>query len=84
MPLYDYRCPKCGQVDTFSLVMDHAAPTCKELNCGCKTSTSLTRVFTATAVHFKGGGWTETTSQTKEKLAKLEKTRRLATMNDSD
>jgi predicted nucleic acid-binding Zn ribbon protein len=42
------------------------------------------RVFTATAVHFKGGGWTETTSQTKEKLAKLETTRRLAAMNDSD
>ncbi|HEY3128702.1 MAG TPA: zinc ribbon domain-containing protein [Acidobacteriota bacterium] len=52
MPLYEYRCSKCG--DTFEVmqkVSDPPVETCRK--CGGKT----VKLLSSPAIQFKGGGW---------------------------
>lgn len=60
MPVYPFKCPKCGSELEFSLSVK-----CYELslppNCfepGCDGQVEMQRVFTPVGIHFKGGGWT--------------------------
>ena len=39
MPIYEYRCEKCGQVDEFLIIGKQEKPLCKE--CGSKDLTKL-------------------------------------------
>lgn len=50
MPRYDYKCGKCGGVQEVYQEFGHNdAPTC------CQES--MTKIYSATPAHFKGGGW---------------------------
>jgi hypothetical protein len=52
MPKYDYQCDKCGiGVEFEKSIHEETSPTCT----GC--STIMSRVWSATPAHFKGGGW---------------------------
>ena len=87
MPTYEYLCETCEERFTvfMSINDDHDAPVkegnrdCKEPNKKCK----VRRIVTG-GVGFirKGSGWTESTSQTKEKHAKLNKLRQDSHLND--
>jgi putative FmdB family regulatory protein len=52
MPLYDFRCERCGQVEEFLLAIGAPGPVTHE-RCGG----ALERVYAPTSVHFKGSGW---------------------------
>jgi putative FmdB family regulatory protein len=53
MPLYEYRCEKCGEkVETWKGINE---PDLTEHECGGK----LDRVLSPPSIHFKGTGWTE-------------------------
>lgn len=52
MPLYEYRCEKCGaRVEKIQKFSDPPVATCEK--CGGK----LTRLLSAPAIQFKGSGW---------------------------
>jgi len=52
MPLYEYRCERCGQrVEVIQKFSDTPLETCQ--HCGGK----LERLFSAPAIQFKGTGW---------------------------
>lgn len=52
MPLYEYRCKKCGhqfeKIQTFSAPDEKECPVCKG---------ELERLISAPAIQFKGAGW---------------------------
>ena len=75
MPSYRYKCEECDKVCDFLLPMGHKAEevVCKDKECGDAQGSKMTRVYTAPGVVWKCGGRTETTSETKEKHAKLKK-----------
>ena len=52
MPTYEYYCDSCGDRTTIMRSYNDAevAPTC---NCG----ETMTRLWNAPGIHFKGGGW---------------------------
>ena len=88
MPTYEYLCDTCEERFTvfMSINADHDAPIkdghpdCKEPD---KNKCKIRRLVTG-GVGFirKGSGWTESTSQTKEKHATLNKLRQDSHMND--
>lgn len=52
MPIYEYRCLKCGhQFEKFQKISDTAASKCEK--CGDR----VTRVFNPVAIRFKGSGF---------------------------
>jgi putative FmdB family regulatory protein len=52
MPLYEYRCSKCGAtVETLQGVHDAPLKKCRE--CGGR----LVKLISAPAIQFKGNGW---------------------------
>jgi len=52
LPLYEYRCEKCGvRVEKIQKFSDPPLATCEK--CGGK----LTRLLSAPAIQFKGSGW---------------------------
>ncbi len=52
MPLYEYRCRKCGKVvEKIQKMSDRPLNKCEA--CGGK----LERLVSAPAIHFKGSGW---------------------------
>ncbi|MEW6019125.1 MAG: FmdB family zinc ribbon protein [Pseudomonadota bacterium] len=52
MPIYEYRCLKCGhQFEKLQNITDRAVSRCEE--CGER----VTRVFHPVAIHFKGSGF---------------------------
>lgn len=52
MPLYEYRCEKCGtRVEKIQKFSDPPLATCEK--CGGK----LARLLSAPAIQFKGSGW---------------------------
>ncbi|HYL45873.1 MAG TPA: zinc ribbon domain-containing protein [Candidatus Limnocylindrales bacterium] len=52
MPLYEYKCRKCGHV--FEKIENHSASTTKKCpKCGAKAE----RQLAAPAIQFKGSGW---------------------------
>ena len=52
MPLYEYRCEKCGsRIEKIQKFSDSPLTTCEK--CGGK----LTRLLSAPAIQFKGTGW---------------------------
>ncbi|HEY3396793.1 MAG TPA: FmdB family zinc ribbon protein [Armatimonadota bacterium] len=54
MPMYDYKCEKCGhRFEVEHGLNDPAPKTCVAKGCGGQVS----RVFTAPAIMFKGKGW---------------------------
>ena len=71
MQTYDYKCETCGETKEFVLPMKHSVPKCDKKKCDSKKE--LTRIYSPPAIQFKGGGWTETSQQTKEKNKKLKK-----------
>lgn len=51
MPIYEYRCPKCGDFDQMQKITDaplKKCPTCKS---------KVTKLISNPAFHLKGGGW---------------------------
>jgi putative FmdB family regulatory protein len=53
MPTYEYVCDNCGDRTTFMRGFDEPE---QEYSCELCKST-LTRIWTAPGLHFKGGGW---------------------------
>ena len=52
MPLYEYKCEKCGH--QFEKIEGHSASTTKKCpKCGAKA----TRMISSAAIQFKGSGW---------------------------
>ena len=52
MPLYEYKCAKCGRhIEKIQKFSDPALTTCEE--CGGK----LERLISSPAIQFKGTGW---------------------------
>ncbi|MFA5802591.1 MAG: FmdB family zinc ribbon protein [Thermoleophilia bacterium] len=55
MPIYEYRCLKCGhQFEKMQKISDSAVSHCEK--CGKR----VTRVFHPVAIHFKGSGFYST------------------------
>ena len=59
MPMYEYRCPKCGHTVEKLQGFDAEAPTCEK---GCteektKEPVKTKRLISQTSFHLKGGGW---------------------------
>ena len=60
MPVFDYRCPKCGRVYKDVYVTDfNATMLCKERNITGDCNGVLKKLLSAPNVIFKGSGWTE-------------------------
>jgi len=74
MPTYTYQCTSCGSAKDFIKVIEHQIPTAKEVGCSknCQEP-KIERVYKPLPIHFKGSGWTETTSQNTEKNKTLKK-----------
>lgn len=54
MPIYEYRCQKCGkELEVMHKVSDPAPAMCPE----CKAEGSLERLVSRTSFQLKGGGW---------------------------
>lgn len=52
MPLYEYRCTKCGsRIEVLHKVNERPRQTCQ--NCGGR----LEKILSAPAIQFKGSGW---------------------------
>ena len=52
MPLYEYKCEKCG--NQFEKIENHSAPTTQKCpKCGGKAQ----RMISAAGIQFKGSGW---------------------------
>jgi putative FmdB family regulatory protein len=52
LPLYEYKCEKCG--NQFEKIEKHSAPTTQKCpNCGAKAQ----RMISAAGIQFKGSGW---------------------------
>jgi putative FmdB family regulatory protein len=55
LPIYEYRCLKCGhQFEKLQSISDHAVKKCEK--CGAR----VTRLFHPVAIHFKGSGFYST------------------------
>lgn len=54
MPTYDYECAREGKVMEFTLPVNHEPPKCD--TCG----STMTRVYSAVPIHFKGSGFYKT------------------------
>lgn len=53
MPIYEYRCERCGhEMEAMQKMSDPALTTCPE----CKEA-SLRKLISAAGFHLKGGGW---------------------------
>lgn len=75
MPIYEYRCDKCGhEIEAWQKITEKPKKTCP--HCGKRT---LQRLISATAFHLKGSGWYVTdyagkkTSSEKDKETKKSK-----------
>lgn len=54
MPIYEYRCQKCGhELEVMQKVDDPAPGTCPS----CQTENTLERLMSRSSFHLKGGGW---------------------------
>ena len=54
MPIYEYRCSKCGkELEIMHKVSDPTPAVCPE----CQAQGSLERLVSRSAFHLKGGGW---------------------------
>lgn len=58
MPIYDYKCEKCGQ----GFEHEHAMSYSGKVKCPSCGSTRTVKVFHAAGVHFKGSGFYVTDS----------------------
>lgn len=52
MPVYDYECRSCNDVQEITLPIDSD----KEIRCA-RCGNLLFKVFSANPIHFKGTGW---------------------------
>jgi len=52
MPIYEYRCPKCGDFDHMQKITDKPLKRCP--TCG---SGKVSKLISNPAFHLKGGGW---------------------------
>src|SRR5438067_11914763 len=51
MPIYEYRCPKCGDFEAMQKMSDNPlthCPTCRR---------KVTKLISSTTFHLKGSGW---------------------------
>jgi putative FmdB family regulatory protein len=51
MPIYEYRCSKCGEFEVFQRITDPALKRCP--TCQAK----VTKLISNTSFHLKGSGW---------------------------
>ena len=56
MPIYEYRCPKCGEGTQSIMPVGKAYKSVRCQGCGARAN----RVFSAPAIHFKGSGFHNT------------------------
>ncbi|HYW75502.1 MAG TPA: zinc ribbon domain-containing protein [Gammaproteobacteria bacterium] len=57
MPIYEFRCAKCGhEFESLQKMSDPDPETCPE----CGAAGSVSRLISAAAFRLKGGGWYET------------------------
>lgn len=71
MPIYEYRCERCGhEMETMQKMSDPALTTCPE----CKEE-ALRKLISAAGFHLKGSGWyvTDFKGSGKKPEAKTEK-----------
>lgn len=67
MPIYEYRCQKCGhQLEAFQKVSDALLVECPD----CKAP-ELRKMVSAAAFRLKGGGWYETDFKSGEQKKNL-------------
>ena len=61
MPLYDYECKKCGEVEEKLVRQTEQSPFSfkfpETINCSKCGSTNVQRILGAPAFHLKGDGW---------------------------
>jgi putative FmdB family regulatory protein len=60
MPIYEYRCPKCGEFEQMQRITDpplQRCPTCRK---------KLTKLISSTSFQLKGAGWYVTDYANKE------------------
>ncbi len=54
MPIYEYRCPRCGHtLEVMQKISDPAPSPCP----GCQGTDPLERLVSRTSFQLKGGGW---------------------------
>ncbi|HHO67884.1 MAG TPA: zinc ribbon domain-containing protein [Gammaproteobacteria bacterium] len=71
MPIYEYRCRKCGhEFEKLQKISDEPLKTCPE--CGAD---ALEKLVSAAGFRLKGGGWYETDfkSKNRKNVAKADK-----------
>ncbi len=56
MPMYEYKCPKCGHQEEKLQSFNDPAPNC-EKNCDEKKPVKMKRLISRTSFQLKGGGW---------------------------
>ena len=52
MPVYDFKCPKCGETRTQTISI-HAS----EFKATCKCGQEMVKIIPVPAVTFRGTGW---------------------------
>lgn len=56
MPIYEYKCEKCGLFEVMQKVKDPVLTVCPNEGCGCKVE----KVMSPCVSHFKGSGFYQT------------------------
>jgi len=65
MPLYEYRCPKCGYEEQAIFPAERPRKSIRCQGEGCKGRAN--RVYSSPAIHFKGSGFHNTDYKNKSK-----------------
>ena len=56
MPMYEYRCPKCGTEKELLQKFDDPAPTCPKEGCE-QHGEPMPRLISRASFELRGGGW---------------------------
>lgn len=81
MPIYEYRCAKCGDFEEMQRITEPALERCP------KCRRKVTRLISSTSFHLKGSGWYATDYAAKgkntEKSSKAEKGEKAESKSES-
>ena len=78
MPIYEYRCPKCGIVEAMQRVTDEPLKTCP--NCGEPVKKAISHV----GILFKGSGFYATENRSEDYKSKAKEDKSKAKEDKSD